>query len=346
MLRRLQLRRRRPCLLALVMLLPAAACQGANGPAPDGVASAESAEEPVTAGPSPLSPASAAEERRTVRAWVAVEGGRTVSEVDVRAGRVVANFPLSGRPHNLTVAPDGTVAATLQSAGRLALIRNGRVSYVELGASPHDVKATTDMLVVANEGTARIQMVSLAGEELGFVALKANPHDLAISRDGGTAWVSLDGSGDLAVVNLRERRLTGYLATENRPHDLRVADDGRLWVTDWTGPLFVYTPEGNQVGRVELGEESHHLAFSTSSGEAWVTDFRAKQVFVVDGDSLSVRTTLAMDGGPHHVAIAASEQLAAVADNENGTLVVFDMADRSPVVTVPVGSGPHGVWIA
>lgn len=279
-------------------------------------------------------------------AWVAVEGGRALAQVDVTAGRVIANFALSGRPHNLTVAPDGSVAATLQSAGRLALIRDGRVSYVELGASPHDVKATADMLLVANEGSGRIQMVSLQGEELGSVSLKANPHNLAISVDGGTAWVSLDGSGDLAVLDLRQKRLTGYLPTGNRPHDLRVADDGRLWVTDWTGPLFVYTPDGKQVGRIELGDESHHLAFSGTSGEAWITDFSAGQVFVVAGDSLSVRSRVEMEGGPHHVAIAAPQQLAAVADNQNGTLVVFNVADRRRVATVPVGPAPHGVWIA
>jgi DNA-binding beta-propeller fold protein YncE len=342
--------RRAALVILLALTVVAGGCSGGgeagerwSEPAGD---TRESADRPTqtaeTEERSATQPAEPPRENRSALVWVGVEGRDQVALVDLAAGTVVARHDALGGPHNVTVAADGTAAATLYGSDRIALVRRGRVRFVRLGGRPHDVKAAGGLFVVANEAGRRLDFVT-RGRHVASVRLAAEPHDLAIAPDGRRAWVTLNGTGELAVVDLRARRVVRYVPTEQRPHDLLFAPDGRLWVTDWDGPVHVLDRNGNLRGRVELGRESHHLAF-TPSGQAWITDHAANRVFVVDGSSLELLAALPVSGGPHHVAITADSRLAAVADHDSGSVIVYDVERRARLRAVDVGAGPHGVW--
>lgn len=113
-----------------------------------------------------------------------------------------------------------------------------------------------------------------------------------------------------------------------------------MWVTDWEGPVRIYSVDGAFKGRVDLGRESHHLAFSADGRQAWVTDNAARRVFVVDTVRLTVIDSIETAGAPHHVAVAGAR--AAVADGVGG-VVIFDLSTRQQVFAAPTGAEPHGV---
>ena len=283
------------------------------------------------------------QQRNRALVWVGVEGGDQVALVDIARGKVLARHEAPGGPHNVTVASDGTAAAALYGSDRIVLVGGGKARLVPLGGTPHDVKAAGSLFAVANEAARRLDLVE-GSEHTASVRLKAEPHDLAIAPGGGRAWVTLNGTDELAVVDLRARRVVRYVETGERPHDILFAPDGHLWVADWAGPVHVFDRRGRLRGRVQLGEESHHLAFTPDGREAWITDHGANRVFIVNARTLELVASLRVPGGPHHVAVTPGGRLAAVADHENGTLVVYDVERRARVRTVPVGSGPHGVW--
>jgi len=290
-------------------------------------------------------PATRGVEPAADRVWVALEDGGRTALVDVGDGRVVARYRTPGGPHNLTVAPDGTVAVALWGSDRVALIGERRVRFVRLGGAPHDVKVAGRLVVVANQGDARVDRVRLDGRWFASVPLRADPHDLAIAPGGRRAWVTLEGSDDLAVVDLRRGRVLRYVSTGRAPHDLLFAPDGRLWVTDRRGALHVF--DGARLVRtVPLGVEAHHLAFTPDGREAWITDHGAHRVYVLSVRPVRVLRSLPFPGEPHHVAITADGRWAAVADHGNGRLVVFGVRRHRRVATIPVGAGPHGVWAA
>ncbi len=332
-----------------VMLLIGAACTGGRS-SPETSGSSP----PSTGGPRPAaSPApsvSAQASPAKTLVWAAVEGKDQVVQVDVRTRAVIARHEVAGGPHNITVAPDGTVAVALPQAGRIALVRKSSVRTISLGGSPHDVKITGDLVVVANEGEARLDLVTVRGRIVGRVGLKADPHDLAISPDGRFAWVSLDGLGDLAVVDLGARRVMRYVATAHRPHDLLFGPDGRLWVTDWNEGVYVYTASGRPLERIlgdddhAAGVQVHHLAFTPDGREAWLTDHADGRIYVADARKLRVLDWFPIAGAPHHVTITPDGRWAVVANHDDGVVVIFAVANRRRVASVPVGAGPHGVW--
>lgn len=279
--------------------------------------------------------------------WVAVENANRTLKVDVARGQILRSYRTPGGPHNITVAADGSVAVALYSSQAVAIIRDGAVERVFLGGRPHDVKVAGHLIVVANEGSSVIQLVSFDGKIVRSVALRDPPHDLAVSPNGGRAWVTMDDTDDLAVVNLGRRASPRYIDTGQRPHDILYAPDGDLWITDWEGALHVFAIPGGKLRKtIPLGVESHHLAFTPDGRFAWITDHAARKVFVVRVRTVSVVDRIRFPGLPHHVTISANGRLAVVADHANGRLVLYDTTTHSRVGTIRVGAGPHGVWAA
>jgi DNA-binding beta-propeller fold protein YncE len=290
-------------------------------------------------------PAPALGTRRVV--WTALEGDGELAKVDVRGHEVLRRVGTrGGGPHNIVVAADGTVVAALWASDRIVIVRDGHRRFVELGGAPHDVKVSRNTIVVANQATERIQLVRLAGTLVRRVLLRADPHDLAIDPQRRHAWVTLEGSDDLAVVDLLHRaEPVRYVSTGERPHDILFAPDGRLWVTDWNGALHVY--EGRRarlVRSIPLGVEAHHLDFTPDGRFAWITDHGASAVFVIRVGTVHIVEQIAFPGEPHHVTITADGRRVVVADHEHARLVVYDARTRERVRTIAVGSEPHGVW--
>jgi hypothetical protein len=330
----------------LLMLIGSACTARSGGPVATRSTSVHTSTVPSTQGsPSAFSPrpsSSPAVVRDVV--WAAVESGGAVVEVDVNTRLIIARHELSGGPHNITVAPGGTVAVSLPQAGRIGLVDGRNIQQVSLGGRPHDVKGADDLIVVANEGAARLDLITVEGRIVGQVALKADPHDLAISPDRQLAWVSLDRLDDLAVVDLASRQVDRYVSTAQRPHDLLFAPDGRLWVTDWSEGVHVYTGQGRPVKTILGGVQVHHLAFTPDGEQAWLTDHDGARVFVADALGLRVLESLPIRGAPHHVTITPNGRLAIVADHDGGRLLLFAIATRRQVASIPIGAGPHGVW--
>ena len=307
-------------------------------------AASPSTESKATASPNASrSPTSPPEPKRLV--WVGVEGDDRTVLVDLDSGDIVQDHPTPGGPHNVTVAADGTVAAALYATTDVAAIADGDVEIVTLGDRPHDVKASEEWFIVANEAGRRLDYVSLDGKPGPRVRLRGQPHDVAVDPDHERAWVTMNRSDEFAVVDLDAAEVDRYVSTGHAPHDLLFAPDGRLWVTDWTGRLLVL--DGDEVTASRgLGVEAHHLAFTPDGSQAWITDHGTNELFVLDADTLEVLETIALPGAPHHVAITADGALAAIADHTNGAVLVYDTETREQVNVIEVGRGPHGVWAA
>jgi YVTN family beta-propeller protein len=285
-----------------------------------------------------------AKQRADQHVWVALEDARQIVKVDLRERRVVRRLEVAGRPHNIAVNGAGLVATTLWSDERVALVQGEWRKGVKISGGPHDVKIGGDRIVIANQGAARINLLSLKGKKRDRVLLKANPHDIALTLSARKAWASLEGSDDLAVIDFRRKRVRRYVSTGKSPHDLLFSPEGLLWVTDWNGAFHVLSRKGKLLRTKSLGQEAHHLAFTPDGRQVWITDHGAHRVFVVSTRNYKVIKRISIRGSPHHVAITPDGKKAAVADHDRGLLIIYRVATRRRVAKIKVGDGPHGVW--
>ena len=290
---------------------------------------------------SPMRP-SAASSRRVV--WVALEEAGQIVKVDVARQTVVARRSVPGRPHNLSISATGrTIATTLWSGDSVVVRHDGVQRTVTLGGAPHDAKIGGGRVIVANQTEARLDVVSPKGRFLRSIRLKTDPHDLALRRHGRQAWVTLEGSDDLAVVEIASGNVR-YVSTGRAPHDILFAPDGKLWVSDWQGAIHVFSKRGRRLKTIPLGVEAHHLDFTPNGRQAWITDHASRRVFVVRTRTYRVIKRFEVAGAPHHIAITSDGDRAVVADHDRGSLLVYNVNKLRRAATIEVGAGPHGIW--
>jgi DNA-binding beta-propeller fold protein YncE len=324
---------KRSCVQTTGLRLGIAAVLAASFPVP---VSARVAVDPVIA-------TSQAPRSRVV--WVALEGAHKIAKVNLRSREVLKRRSVPGAPHNLTISPSGrTIAAALWSAGSIVVRRNGKQRTVALGGAPHDVKIGGERIVVSNQTEARLDLVTPRGRFRRSIELKADPHDVALRWGGRQAWVTLEGSDDLAVVRIRRPSRVRYVSTGKAPHDLLFAPDGKLWVSDWDGAIHVFSKRGRRLKTIPIGIEAHHLDFTPDGRQVWITDHAAQRIFVVGTKRYRIRKRFNVSGAPHHIAITSDGDRAAVADHENGRVIVYNVNRLRRGKTIRVGSGPHGIW--
>ena len=123
------------------------------------------------------------------------------------------------------------------------------------------------------------------------------PHEVVLSPDRATAYVSIYGNGQvgtntrpgtrIAVIDLAARKLAGFIevAPYLAPHGMMFDRAGHLWATaELSNCLIVIDPlRGAVIGAVETGSNrTHFLALTPDGAKLYVPHRQLKWVSVID----------------------------------------------------------------
>ena len=169
---------------------------------------------------------------------------------------------------------------------------------------PPPAVKVNNRLYVANESgnsVSVIDAVSLA--PLRTVALDVKgAHDLALTRDGRTLFVTSLLSGAVVVMDTATFEIIATIPTGNRCHSVALTNDERqLWV-------------------VNIGENN---------------------VSIIDVERLRVLGTIPVGRLPGHIRFRKDGRYAYVTSQEDGQVVVIDTSNHQIVKSIPVGKLPH-----
>jgi YVTN family beta-propeller protein len=165
-------------------------------------------------------------------------------------------------------------------------------------------------LLVLNKDADSVWYVDAdTGDHLGTVETEFNPHEVALSPDGDTAYVTCS-LGDSLL----------FLDNESRSVRDRFEHD--------------------------LFEFPHGLAVRESAGELWLVSTYSSQVFVFDVDTEALLETFpTYQEMSHMVTFGPDEHRAYVANIGSDSITVVDADERSIVADPPVGEGPEGIGV-
>lgn len=190
----------------------------------------------------------------------------SVSVIDLMTGSEAARIPTAGFPYALALLTKGPMANQIAYVGSE---RDGLVEIVDLanktvkgqiktGAAPSALLLTQDQktLFVANTGSDTVSAVDLATRKVRFDILLrpsdmrglpgCQPLGMALSADEKTLFVTLSDMNAVAVVDLPDQELEGYLPTGWLPTSV-VYSKGNLLVTEAKGTR-TQNPNAKAVG--------------------------------------------------------------------------------------------------
>jgi YVTN family beta-propeller protein len=180
--------------------------------------------------------------------YVASEVDDVIHLVDADKGYVVENVVVGTRPRRFAATPDGKeLWVSSELPGELHIIDREKFAIA-----------------------GKIEFLPPGLRKTGVT-----PIDLAITKDGKTAYVTLDHAARLAVVDVQTRKVTGYIPIGLRSSGVAMAGDGdALYVADsFGGAIHVVDVKGRKVaGSILLDRTPSGIVIDDSRGRGRVSD--------------------------------------------------------------------------
>lgn len=196
-------------------------------------------------------------------------------------------------------------------AGDLLNERCDELARAAIKGETRELKAMKQQyLLVLNKDENTVMYVDLSTNTVvKTVPVDRNPHEVVISPDGTTAYVTNSGGNSLSVLDNRTMQ-----------------EVKRIDHPDFHFP--------------------HGLAIKRDGSKLYLASTRSGKFFVFDLPSLEVRQVISTgQASVHMVSLTPDERHAYIANIASGTLTLFNTETEQVVEHIPVGKGPEGVAI-
>lgn len=191
---------------------------------------------------------------------------------------------------------------------------------------------------------------SARGEASGFeiravIEAGRNPHQIAFSPDGRTAWVAASGSDWIAEIDAVSLRLRATHPVAETPLGAAALRDGSgLLVSRFRGETVdLFSLPGLKLAERAFVGPGPSLLYGPLASGAYVASVeRGDALAVVKGDDLKTIRKYPTGKRPFPPAVTSDGRLAFVPNYDDGTVTVVNLAEERIAATVRVGQRPSG----
>jgi DNA-binding beta-propeller fold protein YncE len=207
-------------------------------------------------------------------ALVTAEGADEVLAVSVPHGRVIRRVRLAAPATTVAAGRFGPAVAVSPASGTVTILRPRTLrpaAVLRSFRSPQIAAVAPGgaWALVSDAAAGSVSAIDLAtGRVADRVFVGYGAHHMAISPDGGAAWVALGETAHTIVTldcsDMRRLRVTGRIHPAVAAHDLAFSPSGAtVWVTSASVPyLTVYGAASRRpLARVGAGDPPQHVAF-------------------------------------------------------------------------------------
>ncbi len=204
------------------------------------------------------------------------------------------------------------------------------VKVIEVGVVPKYVAMTPDgkHVVVTNWCSMDITVIDTATDAVVATVPSGGryPRGIAISKDSGTAYIALMGSGKVIALDLASAKVRDFARPGSRTRHLTISPDGsKLYATN-SGDNNVVEMDartGAILRTVKVGAEPRSMTVSTDGGALYVVNYNGSSMSKIRTSDFTVVATVPTDGNPIGITYEPTKKAVWVACY-SGTILVFD----------------------
>lgn len=277
--------------------------------------------------------------------------GASLSVVDLATRRELRRIPVLREPHHVALTPDGkgllvgdTVANQLLclDPDTFQVLRRYPVS------DPYQLGFSPDGRFLAVNGLARNQTDIYDAATMKLLhrfPLPTMPSHLAYSPDSSMVFISLQGTDSLAALDLRTMSVRWKVRVGRTPAGVLWHDGTVLVANMGEDNISVVDPvDGHTIRRVRTSLGAHNIFLSPDGRTIWVNNRVAGSTTALDADTLDVRRTYPVPGGPDDIAFAPDGDLW-ITQRFARSVAVMNPATGT-FTTAAVGRSPHGLFVS
>lgn len=185
------------------------------------------------------------------------------------------------------------------------------------------------------------------------------PHEVAISPDGRTAYVSVYGDGvfgnnphpghTIAIIDLPTRRMVGSIDVSpfRAPHGMQVDPAGKLYVVcDLDSKVLLIDPASRHIeAAIDVDGPGHWIALAPEAGRLYVSLHGAKPfISVIDVQGRRVIAQIPIEHGTMGITVSPDGRTVLAADAAAPVLHIVSTRTDQETGTVRVQSYDQGIY--
>ena len=260
------------------------------------------------------------------RIYVSAEAEQALKVYDSRTLELIRTIPLSERPNNISITPDGgkLYVGIISQPGAIDVIDTTRlenVRTIDVPGGIHNIYVTPDgKNVIAGSIAGRRLTVLDTSTDMEVWAWEGEairPMTMTTKPDGSTDKIYIQVSGH---------------------HGFVVLDwDTRQEVARITQPD---VPPEQRYDSTYNGAPAHGIGVSPDGRTLWSTSRMNSHVYVYSLPDLELLAGIPTGTDPDWITFTPDSRLAYIANAVSNTVSVIDMETLEEVTQIPVGKGP------
>ncbi|SIT50731.1 conserved exported hypothetical protein [Paraburkholderia piptadeniae] len=286
-------------------------------------------------------------------------GEARLTLVDQATHHVVGTQPTGKEPHHLMITPDGRSLIVADSVSNDLMFvdpHSGKVQRrLEDVEDPYQLGFSPDhrWFVTAGLRLNRVDIYRYDGQNIApakRVPLAKTPSHMTFTSDSSTVFVTLQGTGEVAAIDLRSQAVLWKLHVGNTPAGLWMTPGDRYLLIGMTGEDDVAVVDWHKqqvVKRVQTGRGAHNFRNLDDDQHVAVSNRVDSTISILDYNTLTkVGDITGLMPGPDDMELSADRRYLWVTFRFARHVGIIDLNTRKLIDTVAVGRSPHGLYFA
>lgn len=282
--------------------------------------------------------------------FVLNSGDASISVLDAATRTETRRIPILREVHHLVLTPDGRHLVVGDSGGNELIFidpRTAEITRRERVSNPYHLEYSPDgrFLVVASLRRDQIDIYDATTLALLQRFRQPDmPSHVAFSPDSRWVYVTLQGTGQVAAVDL-ETRATAWVQNVGPEPAGIIWHRGKLLIGIMGRDEFVtLDPMTRQVAPAFRVGRGAHAAFASPDGRTLYATSRVdSRITEVDGATLEVKRVFEVPGGPDCLAFGPDGLIYATLRWTGRVLILNPETNEQDFIRV--GRSPHGIFV-